>query len=219
MQPPQLKTTSSASPQTPHTTPRDRPHTFLDSPDSSDDDDDEDDEDNQAAASAQQAERPPPADDDSDTEVVFPALSLPRLDLEHQTEAELETHDQAMRQLIQTFYRDLLQQIRHRQEIIDTSLAVIPSLRQQMSDLDHRIHRHESYLHEVQSQFNRYKRTLLRNLNKFIPVFADLQRRQDERTPKPFANLSVEQRYNIATAKEDEEDAKAAREAEEAERA
>ena len=140
----------SSAPQTSHSTPRARPHAFLDSPDSSDDDEEDEEEDNQVADSAQQPEQSPPADDDSDTDVVFPALSLPRLDLDHQTEAELETHDQAMRLLIQSFYRDLLQQIRHRQELIDSSLAVIPSLRQQMSDLDHRIRRHESYLHDSQ---------------------------------------------------------------------
>ena len=183
------------TPQTPQSIPRDRLHTFLDSPDSADDEDDED----QADDGDKQTTQKQPIDDDSDTDIIFPALSLPRLDLDHQTPAEMTTHDQAMRQLIQTFYHDLLQQIRHRQALIETSLAVVPSLRQQMSDLDHRIQRHEAYLYDTQSQFNRYKRTLLNKLNKFIPVFADLQRRQDTRFPK----LSVEQRYR----EEEERDA------------
>ena len=63
-------------------------------------------------------------------------------------------------------------------------MAVIPSLQQQMSDLDHRIHRHETFLHNTQSQFNRDKRRLLGKLDKFISVFADLQRRPDERLSK-----------------------------------
>ena len=68
--------------------------------------------------------------------------------------------------------------------LLDSSLPVILSIRQDMDDLDHRLNRHEAFLADAERQFHRDKRRLHNNLNTLLSVFADLQRRQDERFPK-----------------------------------
>ena len=75
---------------------------------------------------------------DDNNDKFLPSLLLLRLDIDKQTEAELETQDHALRQLAQAIYSDLLHQLRQRQVPLDSSLVVIPSIRQDMDYLDHR---------------------------------------------------------------------------------
>ena len=57
--------------------------------------------------------------------------------------------------------------------LLDSSLAVIPSIREDMDDLDYRMNRHEAFLADAERRFHQ--------VDTLLSVFGDLQRRQDER--------------------------------------
>ena len=74
-------------------------------------------------------------------------------------------------------------QVRSRGNLLDSSLAVIPSIREAMSDLDYRMNRHEAFLADAELRYRQDRSRLLVKLNRLLSVFADLRRRQEERFP------------------------------------
>ena len=103
--------------------------------------------------------------------------------LDKQTKSELAVHDQTLRELAHALYRDLLRQVRSRRNLLDSSLAVIPSIREAMSDLDYRMNRHEAFLADAELRYRQDRSRLLVKLDRLLSVFADLRRRQEERFP------------------------------------
>ena len=144
------------------------------------DDSDYDDDDDEARDEGRDTAKP--ASDDAD-ERFFPPLVLPAMHLDKQPKSELAVHDQMLRELAHALYRDLLRQVRSRRNLLDSSLAVIPSIREAMSDLDYRMNRHEAFLADAELRYRQDRSRLLVKLNRLLSVFADLRRRQEERFP------------------------------------